>query len=133
MKTIILILTICFIQIGMSQEIPKMIEIKFEGKYSTGRAPCEWLPDGSRRWRKTTGFEITKMIESNLKIAYVEINYVFDENQGTQLKSGQEYLVTMKLTEERITELKLDKANTIMTYWNPIKNDEIMKIEKKLD
>lgn len=131
MKTLLLILTIFISQISIHQEPTKMLEIKLVGKYRTGRAPCQWLPDGSRRWVRTTGFEITKLIEANLKVTYLEINYDFNKNSNIKLESGQEYVVTIKLSENRITELGLNKANTIMTYRNPIKNEEIIKIIKK--
>jgi hypothetical protein len=133
MKEVLLILTMFISQMSISQESTKMLETKFVGKYRTGRAPCEVLPDGSRRWARTTGFEITKLIDGNLKVTYVEINYDFNKNQSIQLDSGQEYFVTIKLTENRITELGLGQDNTIMTYRNPIKNEEIIKIKKKLE
>jgi len=131
MKVVLLILTIFISQMSIGQESIKMIEIKLVGKYRTGRAPCEWLPDGSRRWARTTGFEIIKLIDGDLKVTYLEINYDFSKNSSIQLDSGQEYFVTIKLTENRITELGLGQANTIMTYRNPIKNEEIIKIKKK--
>ena len=131
MKVVLLILTIFISQMSIGQESIKMIEIKLVGKYRTGRAPCEWLPDGSRRWARTSGFEITKLIDGDLKVTYLEINYDFSKNSSIQLDSGQEYFVTIKLTENRITELGLGQANTIMTYRNPIKNEEIIKIKKK--
>lgn len=130
MKVILLILTLFISQMCMSQEPTKILEIKFIGKHRTGRAPCEWLPDGSRRWAKTTGFEITNLIEGKLKVTYLEISYDFNKEQSKQLINGQKYLVTIKLTEERVTELELDKVNTIMTYRNPIKNEEILIIKK---
>lgn len=130
MKVLLLILTLLTSLMSMSQEPTKMLEIKFIGKYKTGRSPCEWLPDGSRRWALTTGFEINNWIKGNLKVNYIEISYDFDNIQSKQLISEQKYLVVLKLTEKRIMELELDKVNTIMTYHNPIKNEEIITIDR---
>lgn len=118
-------------QMSINPESTKMLEIKFVGKYRTGRAPCEWLPDGSRRWARTTGFKITKLINGDLKVTYVEINYDFNKKLSTQLEDGQEYFVTIKLTKNRATELGISQVNTMMTYRNPVKNEEIIKIKKK--
>ncbi len=130
MKAIILI--VCLFQSYVSQKkVSEMFKIEFIGKYVTGRAPCEWLPDGSRRWAKTTGFEIIKLIKGNLKVTYVEISYYTNESNNMPFENGGEYFVIIELGEERFKELELDKANTIMTYRNPIAKNEIIIIEKK--
>lgn len=133
MKTVLLTLTIFICQISIYKEPSKMAEIKLIGKYRTGRAPCQWLPDGSRRWARTYGFDITKLINGNLEVTYLEIDSDFNKNSNIELEIGQEYVVTIKLKESRITELQLNLSNTIMTYKNPIKSEEIIKIIKKLE
>ncbi|MGD1840015.1 MAG: hypothetical protein ACFB0B_03840 [Thermonemataceae bacterium] len=131
MKALILIVISLISQIGVSQSTTEMIEIKFVGEYITGRAPCEWLPNGSRRWAKTTGFVIDKIVEGNLAINYVEIAYDAAEDKKIALQGQQKYLVTLELTKNRAVELGLNETRTVMTYKNPIKYEEILKIEEK--
>lgn len=110
-----------------------MLKIKFKGEYVIGRGPCEWLPDGSRRWARTTGFKIIKLIKGDLKVTYVEISSYDEKNHSlNQFEVRHEYFITINLSKERFQELELNKANTIMTYRNSIRNNEIVKIEKKL-
>jgi hypothetical protein len=89
------------------------------------------MPDGTRRWPRTTGFNEIKLIDSDLKIQYIEISYQFKDMEIINLELSQVYTVTINLTKQRLQELKLDKEGTRMTYKNPIRPDEIIEIEKK--
>ncbi|QLG45339.1 hypothetical protein [Costertonia aggregata] len=104
-------------------------EIQFKGKYSIGPGPCEWLPNGTRRWARTTGFQVVESLYSDFAISYIEVSGNFEENQKLRLKNGEVYLVTLVLPKESIEKLGLNNPETIMTYKNPIKNSEIAKIE----
>ena len=130
MKITLLLLTLFISEISISQDAKEMVQLKFEGTYTTGRAPCELLADGSRRWALTNGFQITSLIEGNLEVEYLEISCDLDKSEDNQLKTTQSYLVTMKLSKERFAELKLAEPTTLMTYRNPIKSEEILRIEK---
>ncbi len=128
MKAILLIIMIIG-QIDVQPDQPETIEIVFHRIYTTGRGPCQFLADGSRRWAITTGFKVTKLLKGDLQTKYVEVPYDIDKQKDIQFLAGQKYTVIMKLTEKRWKELDLDKANTIMSYRNPINANEITTIE----
>jgi len=119
------ILIVLIMQTIINQSFDKKMEITFEGYYVTGRGPCQVLHDGTRRWPRTTGF---KVIRSELDFSYVEIEYQMIQKRNFEL--NQIYLITIHLSEERFKELKLDQPNTRLSYRNPIKVDEIIKVEK---
>ena len=124
-------LFICLLQLlTNAPESPKMMEIEFVGTYQTGRAPCEWLPDGSRRWAKTSGFNINKVIRGHLAVAYIEIAQEKDLDIETGLQEGESYTVLLFLSTERFSELELDDETVLMTYQNPILIKEITHIAK---
>lgn len=133
MKTIIFVLFVLFNQTLMSQEkTSKMLEIIFEGEYVTGTSPGIYNPDGSKYWFLTTGFNVIKVIKGNVKVAYIEIDN-YDGNQyKIKLQENQTYIVTIKLSKERIKETGIDTPkNTMMPLWNSINKNEIIKIEKQ--
>lgn len=127
MKTIILILAIFITQISMGQDKAELLEIKSLGKYTEGHIHTELLPNGTRRWLKTSGFNIIKLKKGSLKVVYIQI-----DNAYIKLEEAQEYLVTIKISRDRFKELKLDDTKTMMTYQNPIGENEIIKVVKKV-
>ena len=95
-------LFICLLQLlTNAPESPKMMEIEFVGTYQTGRAPCEWLPDGSRRWAKTSGFNVNKVIRGHLAVAYIEIAQEKNLDTEMGLQEGALYNVKMTLSTSR--------------------------------
>ena len=130
----IALLLICLFQFWTNpQDSSRMIEIEFFGTYQTGRAPCEWLPDGSRRWAKTTGFNVSSVTKGDLQVGYLEIAQERYQNSEVQLQEGEAYIINITLTMERFITLKLDNEDTIMTYEEPILTKEIKSIEKKIE
>lgn len=124
-------LIICLSQILLNpQDSIEMTEIEFLGSYQTGRAPCEWLPDSSRRWALTTGFNIQTSFQGNVKVAYIEIETQSTHNLAVSLQEGELYKVCITLSAERFKMLKLGDEATIMHYQDPILIKEIRSIVK---
>lgn len=133
MKILILTISFALMQIFSSSqdESEKKVEIEFEGIYRTGRGPCQWLADGSRRWAKTSGFSITKVIKGDIKVKYIEISqYCKKTDRFISYKYEQKYRVLLSLTEERLKALELDDENTVMDLWQSIETEEIVKVEE---
>ncbi|QCW99172.1 hypothetical protein FGM00_03220 [Aggregatimonas sangjinii] len=106
----------------------EIIDIEFLGSYQTGRAPCEWLPDGSRRWAVTTGFNIQTSLQGDVKVAYIEIETQSTQNLVVSLQEGELYKVCITLSAERFKMLKLGEEATIVHYQDPILIKEIRSI-----
>jgi len=61
-----------------------------KGTYTTGRGPCEWLPDGSRRWPLLRGFTIDTVYRGTVRARYVGLQ------QPAGLSEGTTYLVLLR-------------------------------------
>jgi len=64
-----------------------------------------------------------------LQVSYVEIA-IYNSDSQIQLVEGKAYKVTIAMSKERFEALQLNYRQTIMTYQDPILNEEITNIEK---
>lgn len=58
--------------------------------YSVGRGPCQWLPDGSRRWPLRHHFTVDSVVRGRL----AERSLPIEDASG--LKTGEAYLVFLR-------------------------------------
>ncbi len=136
MKLISLILITLFTQSIMAQktdnfsskEPKEKANIKFIGEYYTGRDPCQYLPNGTRRWRYITGFKVKANILGNIQVKHIEIDPNYNKANGTDilLEVGENYTISLILDKERIK--TLENENTLFTHLNLITNEEIIEI-----
>lgn len=77
----------------------------------------------------TTGFIVDKRENGDLQVSYVEIA-IYNSDSQIQLVEGKAYKVTIAMSKERFEALQLNYRQTIMTYQDPILNEEITNIEK---
>ena len=111
-----------------SKEPNKKANIKFVGEYYTGRSPCQYLPNGTRRWRYITGFKVKENILGNIQVKNIEIDPNYNKTNGTDilLEVGKNYIISLTLDKERIK--ILENKHTQFTNLNLITNKEITKI-----
>ncbi len=136
MKSIFLILITLFTQSIMGQqtgnfsskELKEKVNIKYIGEYYTGRDPCQYLPNGTRRWRYITGFKVKENVLGNIQVKNIEINPNYNKDNGTDisLEVGKNYIISLILDKERIK--ILENKNTLFTHLNLITNEEIAEI-----
>jgi hypothetical protein len=53
------------------------------GTYTTGRGPCQQLPDGSRRWPLLRGFRIHTVYRGTVRAGYVGLEAPAGLTEGT--------------------------------------------------
>lgn len=133
MSVLLIILTTLSVQNVMGQkQLEEKANIKFIGEYYTGRGTCQYLPDGTRRWKLIAGFKVKEIILGNIQVSHVKMdasgNVNIFENQDikTPLTQGKKYLVSMRLDEGRIK--ILEDKNTQFTHLNLISKEEIVSI-----
>jgi len=104
------------------------INIKFIGEYYTGRGPCQYLPNGTRRWRLIAGFKVKKINLGNIQVSDIEISPDYNKNANIDdsLELGTDYMVSLALDKEKIE--ILGNKDTQFTHLNLITNDEIVEI-----
>ena len=75
--------------------------IIFIGTFDVGRSPCEFLPDGSHRWMRTTGFKVEEVIRGKVQTSYVEVHLNdFVGNDPIPLEEGQKYYVLIAADDD---------------------------------
>jgi hypothetical protein len=79
-------------------EVRDAATIIVAGKYWQGRSPCEFLPDGSRRWALLRGFEIEAVFRGEVGTDYLGID---DQDLPTSLalEENVSYLLLLKPSE----------------------------------
>lgn len=108
------------------QKFPNVI---FESVFITGRGPCEVLPDGSRRWMLTYGFNVTTVIKGEVNVNYIEVN-LYDKEKDSILEFGQgtAYTVYLNLSETQLKDIA--DTDTVFHYENALSLDKIVEIKK---
>jgi hypothetical protein len=68
------------------------------GTFTRGRGPCEFLPDGSRRWRLLRGFVPTTVYRGTVRTEYIGVAEPVATSaagQAVDLVEGGEYLLLL--------------------------------------
>jgi hypothetical protein len=101
------------------------------GTFGTGRGPCEFLPDGSRRWALLRGFRITGRYRGDVGTDYIGIDdAVFTKQNETDepLESESDYLLLLKPSEKSLAVLRTGEGS--LYYGNALEPIEVLAIVK---
>jgi hypothetical protein len=74
-----------------------------------GRGPCEFLPDGSRRWALLRGFTPTAVHRGDVRSDYIGVTsprMLGSDASDGGLVDGQEYLVLLRPSKASMTVLR---------------------------
>jgi hypothetical protein len=112
-------------------EVRERATVALIGTYYTGRSPCQFLPNGDRRWYLLAGFRIEKLLIGNFLADYVGINQAMlpedplvEKNQD--LLPGEKYLVLLRPSAESMKELH--KPDPIFAMDNSLHGEEVVAI-----
>jgi hypothetical protein len=103
--------------------------VVFSGRYRSGRGPCEWLADGSRRWALLQGVSPEITYRGDLHTDYVGLGdpHVFAlEGEGASLVEGHAYLVLLRPSEHS-TALLREPAGS-RRHQDALAGDEVLAI-----
>ena len=96
---------------NISSDFRENSTIIFVGTFETGRAPCEFLPDGSHRWMRTTGFRVNESIRGEIRTPYVEVHLnSLVQGDSDLLQDGQKYYVFLSAHKDLQKRLRTDEA-----------------------
>ena len=109
-------------------EVRETATVIFSGEFTQGRGPCIFMPDGSRRWRLTSGFRIKHIYRGRIRRDYIAINKVMlPESTYVQkdLERGQRYLVLLRPGKESAERIKTGEWGT---DFNAAAGEEVIAI-----
>lgn len=99
------------------------------GTYTSGRAPCEWLPDGRRRWRLLEGFVTTTVYRGSVRATYIGVERLERGGEGggePTLVKGREYLLLLRPSEDSAK--MLQEAERERDFRSVLSKDEILAV-----
>ena len=99
------------------------------GTYATSRGPCEWLPDGSRRWRLLEGFVTATVYRGRVRTKYIGVESPGQFGTGDEkptLVEGREYLLLLRPSTDSARVLR--RSANGLRYENMLSKDEIVAI-----
>ena len=75
------------------------------GIFTSARGPCEFLPDGSRRWPLLRGFTTAKVYRGTVRVDYIGVTGAEGiglEGERIVLVEGREYLLLLRPSKDSI-------------------------------
>ena len=115
--------------------IPKRVReratVIVSGTYTEGRGPCELLPDGSRRWAYSRGFDITQVHRGEVGSHYIGVRGAMLPNSipSGRLESGARYLLLLRPGPGAKAVIKTGQRSHY--YWNALRDEEILAIVER--
>jgi hypothetical protein len=110
------------------EQLRESATIIIAGTFGEGRTPCQWLPDGSRRWFRASWFEVKRVYRGEVKNRSIGINTAMlpvNAYVSAKLERGRDYLVLLRPGEPKLDGIKTGKA---LSFWDALQGDEIMAI-----
>lgn len=112
----------------LPQEVREKATVIVTGTYGEGRGPCQFLPDGSRRWALQPYFNVKKVYLGKVKGETIRINTRVSpkiNDVSVKLEVGRDYLVLLRPNEESLKDIK---ARGYVYFWDALQGDEIVAI-----
>ena len=112
----------------LPEEVREKATVIFTGTYSEGRGPCQFLPDGSRRWALEPYFNVKKVYLGKVGGKTIHINTRVSpkiNDVSVKLALGRDYLVLLRPNEES---MKVIKAGEYVPVWDALEGEEIIAI-----
>ena len=98
------------------------------GAFGEGRTPCQWLPDGSRRWFRASWFEVKRVYRGKVKSTSIGINTAMlpvNAYVRAKLERERDYLVLLRPAESKVERIETGKP---LSFWDALHDDEIIAI-----
>lgn len=114
---------------SIPQETRSQATVIFVGIYFTATGTHQQLPDGTIRWRVTSGFRVLTDYSGNIANERIEISsFLKKENPwiATELEEGEMYLVLLKPQAESMETVK-DKDKSF-SHLNLVPEADILAI-----
>jgi hypothetical protein len=113
-------------------ELPEQMREKatviFTGTYGEGRGPCQFLPDGTRRWALEPWFNVKRVYMGKVGGKSIHVNTRVSpkiKDVSVNLRVGRDYLVLLRPNEES---MKVIAAGEYVPVWDALYGEEIIAI-----
>jgi len=110
------------------EEVREKATVIFTGTYGWGRGPCQFLPDGTRRWALEPYFNVKRVYRGEVGGKTIHINTMVSpkvNDVSAKLVVGRDYLVLLRPNEES---MKVIKAGQYVPVWDALEGEEIIAI-----
>jgi hypothetical protein len=114
----------------LPEQMREKATVIFTGTYSWGRGPCQFLPDGTRRWALEPYFNVKRVYRGEVGGKTIHINTMVSpkvNDVSVKLVVGRDYLVLLRPNEES---MKVIKAGEYVPVWDALRGEEIIAIVK---
>ena len=112
----------------LPEEVREKATVIFTGTYNEGRGPCQFLPDGTRRWALVPRFDVKRVYRGELGGKTIHINSRVSpkiNDVSVKLEVGRDYLVLLRPNHES---MKAIKAGDYVPVWDALKGEELVAI-----
>jgi hypothetical protein len=99
------------------------------GTYTTGSGPCEWLPNGRRRWPLLMGFSTRTVYRGVVKANYVGVQnrlHATSPERDLPLVEKREYLLLLRPSDS--SRAVIERPDGRMDYRDALPTEEIVAI-----
>jgi hypothetical protein len=93
----------------LPSDIRDRATVVVSGRFRVSRGPCEFLPDGSRRWALLRGFTPTVVHRGDVRSDYIGVEsprIQGSEDADAALVEGEEYLLVLRPSGRSMTVLR---------------------------
>jgi hypothetical protein len=99
------------------------------GAFRIDRGPCEWLPDGSRRWPLLKGFSVGTVYRGKVRTKYIGVEIprrAGSSGDDLTLVEGREYVLLLRPSKKSLGTLA--RRDGGMNHQDALTKDEIVAI-----
>jgi len=99
------------------------------GTFASGRGPCQFLPDGSRRWLLLRGFMISTVYRGTVRADYIGVEdpvAIGPSGEAITLLEGGKYLLLLRPSKNSTKMLR--RAAGSRDYRDAVRADEVVAI-----
>lgn len=110
-------------------EVRERATVVVVGTFTSGRGPCEFLPDGSRRWPLLRGFRTNTVYRGTVRADYIGVeDPVGTETTGgaMSLLEGGKYLLLLR--PSKISDKMLRRRVGSRDYRDALRAEEVVAI-----
>ena len=110
------------------EQLRESATVIIAGTFGEGRTPCQWLPDGSRRWFRDSWFVVKRVYRGKVKSTSIGINTAMlpvNAYVSAKLERERDYLVLLRPAEAKVERIETGKP---LSFWDALHDDEIIAI-----
>ena len=112
----------------LPEEMRERATLIIKGTYGRERTPCQFLPDGSRRWFLDSLINVKTVYRGRVGRKFISINTAMlpkSEHVSSKLEQDHSYLVLLRPSAEK---MKMIRTRQGIMFWDSLRDEEIVAI-----